>query len=388
MITVVVLGVEENDLRVAGVEAIKNADAVVVKTALTPTYNYFIKNNIPCVLLDDYYNQANDFEELNQNIFKYLQKAAEGINLVYAVNGCGADDGSVILLAKNMDLKIISGVSHGDKALNFMPSSSNMCYSAYDILGMSVFMPQKRVVLTVREIDNSMLAGDLKIKLTAVYGDEADAILVTSGKAKKICLCEMDREKKYDYSTTLIIPPVSLLKAERYDFADLIEIMYVLTGDNGCPWDKAQTHESIRINVIEEAYELVQAIDNGDLTNLCEETGDVLLQAVFHGIIGEIDGEYDNIDTLTMLCKKLIFRHTHIFGENKAANATEALKSWDAAKGVEKQHTTLTEKMESIPKNLPALLYAYKMQKVAVKCGFDWPNIEGTYDKLNEEICE
>lgn len=388
MITVVGLGIKESDITLSGVEAIRDAEIVVVKTALTPTYNYFLKNGIKTVLLDDFYDNAEDFASLDQKIADYIIKTSENKNLVYAVNGSGVDDGSVVLLKSLADIKIIPGVSYASGALTNSPFTSYLAYSAYDIMSMSVFMPQKRVPLTVKEIDNPFLASELKLKLCAVYGENQPAIIINNGKTKNILLFELDREKNYDYSTMLIIPSVELMTAERYDFADLLEIMAVLLGENGCPWDKSQTHESIRINAIEEAYELVEAIDKRDVDNMCEETGDLLLQSVFHSLLGEAEGEYDMTDTLTVLCKKLIGRHTHIFGANKAANPDEALKSWEAAKGVEKHHITLTEKMESIPKSLPALLYAYKMQKVAVKCGFDWRDIDGTYDKLDEEIKE
>lgn len=136
-----------------------------------------------------------------------------------------------------------------------------------------------------------------------------------------------------------------------------------LRGECGCEWDRAQTHESIRINLIEEAYELVEAIDCADRDMMLEESGDVLMQAVFHTQIASESGEFDYSDMLTALCRKLLDRHTHIFGENHANNADEALNFWNEAKKKEKKYTSNTDAMQRVPKNLPSLLYAEKSRK-------------------------
>lgn len=175
---------------------------------------------------------------------------------------------------------------------------------------------------------------------------------------------------------------------KRYDFSDLIEIMTRLRAKDGCEWDKAQTHESIRINLIEEAYELVEAIDAKDKDMMLEEIGDVLLQAVFHAHIAMDEKMFDYSDVLYELCHKLITRHTHIFGDNHASNAEEALNFWTAAKKEEKKYSNFTDSMERVPKNLPALLYAEKIQKRAKKCGFDFPDLESAENKVKEELFE
>lgn len=160
----------------------------------------------------------------------------------------------------------------------------------------------------------------------------------------------------------------SLFK-DRYSYGDLIHIMQRLTGEGGCPWDIAQTHESIRINAVEEAYELVAAINNNDIDNMAEETGDLLLQSVLHANIADRQGEFTMLDVIDRLCKKLVGRHTHIFGDNKAGNAAEALASWDAAKAKEKQAKDLRAQLESLSQDMPSLLYAQKAIKKMVKAG-------------------
>ncbi len=172
-----------------------------------------------------------------------------------------------------------------------------------------------------------------------------------------------------------------LLNKEKYDFSDLMAIMNFLTAPDGCPWDRVQTHESIRINMVEEAYEAVEAIDNRDDANMIEELGDVLLQVVFHCDMAERDGRFTLGEVVDELCRKLVYRHTHIFGENKASNSEEALSFWEKAKAVEKKASTLSEQLDRLPDTFPALLKGQKAFKKAVKSGANFTS-EGLEQKL------
>ena len=184
------------------------------------------------------------------------------------------------------------------------------------------------------------------------------------------------------------VPPLSFKDKRRHDFADLVKIMRRLCADDGCEWDKAQTHESIRANAVEEAYELVEAIDNRDIANMREECGDVMLQSVFHCEIAEKNGEFDLSDALTELCEKLITRHPHVFGDVVANNAEESLASWEAAKAKEKGAYRASDKMKRVAKALPAVERALKIQKAAAKAGFDFESAEAAAQKLPEETAE
>ncbi|ODU55600.1 MAG: nucleoside triphosphate pyrophosphohydrolase [Clostridium sp. SCN 57-10] len=177
-------------------------------------------------------------------------------------------------------------------------------------------------------------------------------------------------------------------KIERYDFNDLLALMEQLRGEGGCPWDREQTHQSIRRNFIEEVYEACEAIDNEDNTHLCEELGDVLLQVVFHAHIAQSDGAFDMTDVTDGICRKLILRHPHIFGEVSVSGSAEVLDNWEEIKRREKQQETYTQAMDEVAKSLPALIYAEKMQKRARKAGFDWDDVSGALDKVREETDE
>ncbi len=173
-----------------------------------------------------------------------------------------------------------------------------------------------------------------------------------------------------------------------YDVSDLRHIVKILRGEGGCPWDREQTHESIRREFIEEVYEAVEAIDEGSPEHLKEELGDVLLQVVFHASLEEDAGRYDLDAVADGVCKKLILRHPHVFGDVSVADSAEVLQNWDKIKRVEKHQATVTSSLESVAKSLPALWRAEKIQKKAAKAGFDWESIAGALDKIDEEAAE
>ena len=173
-----------------------------------------------------------------------------------------------------------------------------------------------------------------------------------------------------------------------YDVNDLRRLVSVLRGENGCPWDREQTHESIRRCMLEEAYEAAEAIDEGDTLHLREELGDVMLQVMFHSDIEADAGHFDLDEVADAECKKLILRHPHVFGDVQVSGSDEVLKNWDEIKRSEKNQPTVTSAMDSVAKCLPALWRAEKVQKKAAKVGFDWPDADGALSKTEEELSE
>lgn len=179
-----------------------------------------------------------------------------------------------------------------------------------------------------------------------------------------------------------------LLGKNRYTFDDYRKLMYLLRAPGGCPWDRAQTHESIRENFIEETYEVIEAIDKGDKKLLCEELGDVLMQVLFHIEMAEEDGDFTLEDVTTGSVQKLIYRHPHIFADGNAKTADEVLATWDTLKAAEKHRKTVASSMESVPRQLPALMRAAKVGKKAAKVGFDFANAADAAQKIAEETGE
>lgn len=175
---------------------------------------------------------------------------------------------------------------------------------------------------------------------------------------------------------------------DKYGIEDLLEIMTMLRSPNGCPWDREQDHNSIRANFIEETYEVLEAIDNEDIENLREELGDVLLQVVFHTEMEREKGVFDFDDVCHDICHKLIIRHPHVFADVSADTPEEVLKNWEAIKAKTKGIKKASDSMSTVPKHLPALMRARKVQKKAADVGFDWDEAEGAFEKITEETAE
>lgn len=175
---------------------------------------------------------------------------------------------------------------------------------------------------------------------------------------------------------------------EKYTYEDLLEIMRILRCPEGCVWDREQDHKSIRRSFIEETYEAVEAIDNDDPVLLQEELGDVLLQVVFHAQIEAEAGRFTMDDVADGICKKMIYRHPHVFGSVEVKNSDDVLTNWDALKQKEKHQKSTTETLESVARSLPGLIRAEKVQHKAAKVGFDWDEVSGALDKVREETAE
>ena len=174
----------------------------------------------------------------------------------------------------------------------------------------------------------------------------------------------------------------------RYDYNDLLDVIRILRSPKGCPWDREQTHASIRRGMLEEAYEACEAIDHDDPDMLCEELGDVLMQVVFHADIERDRNRFTMDDVIDGVVKKLVFRHPHVFGDAHEDSAESVLVSWEALKRQEKGQASTTEALDSVARSLPGLWRAEKLQSKAAKVGFDWPDVNGAMDKLDEEVAE
>jgi tetrapyrrole methylase family protein/MazG family protein len=169
-------------------------------------------------------------------------------------------------------------------------------------------------------------------------------------------------------------------------FDALVEIIARLRAPDGCPWDRQQTHTTLRGNLLSECYEVMEALDEGDASKLCEELGDLLLQIVLHAQIADDNGEFKIGDVIQNITEKIVHRHPHVFGSGKASDANEVMHNWEALKREEREEGA--SMLEGVPKNMPALGYSYEIQRRVARVGFDWEDIEGVIEKLVEEIRE
>lgn len=341
--------------------------------------------NVPFETLDGVYEKSRNFETLKKNLAAEVLSRAQGCNhLCYCVDGGVHEDASARLLLSRKGVTCIEGVTKGAYAASKANVSGGVqSVSAYDIADVKLTLP-----LVVYDIDSRDLAGDVKLLLSERFGDEAEAFLLHGGNGKKISLFEADRGEECDYSTMLVLYDTPLLQKKKFDLDDFMQVLRALRAPDGCPWDRVQTHESIRINMIEEAYELVDAIDADDPDKICEECGDVLMQAAFHTLMEEERGNFTLTDMLTMLCEKLITRHTHVFGKDEAKSADGALSVWDKNKMAEKHQTTYAQSVNDVPACFPALLRAQKVAKRVEKGGWDQDVASVAEEQLLGELKE
>lgn len=334
--------------------------------------------------LDAVYEKSRNYDSLAKNIAAEVVRRSEGKDLCYCVDGGVSEDRAARLLLKRKDVSVIDGVSKGERAAARAGlTGAYTSVSAFEVNGRELTLP-----LVVYDVASRELAGDMKLALAEKFGDEAPALYLHGETQKPLPLYEADRQEYYDGETALVLFDVPLLEKKRFGFAEVVEILRRLRAPDGCPWDRAQTHESIRINALEEAYELVDAIDRKDSDRMREEAGDVLMQALFHTLIEEERGAFTVTDVLSGLCEKLITRHTHVFGQDKASGADGALSVWDKNKMKEKGQETYSDAVNDVPECFPALLRAQKIAKRVCKGGWNFMSFEKNLDKLYEELDE
>lgn len=393
MITVIGLGVEKDDLTGRGEaivrEAAKTGRPIVVRTAHTRSYETVKALNVPHECLDSVYESSRNFATLAKNLAKAVVE--KGQEAVYLVDGAATEDNSVKALVKRCrgKIEIVDGVSKTTamvRAAGFA-GCSYTAISAYELMEKAK-AGNLSLPLVVYDVDDRAFASDVKLVLGSLYGEETQARFIYGGKAKRISLFELDRQKEYDYTTAVAIEEIPLLKKQRFTTEDLYEIVTRLRAPDGCPWDRVQTSESIKMSAIEEAYELVDAIDQDDDEKILEETGDLLLQVIFHAVIKAETGAFDLTDVTTGVCEKLITRHTHVFGEDKAMDGESALSVWEKNKMTEKRQVTFADAVNDVPKGFPAAMRAQKIGKRAAKAGMDFVDAKAAAKRLEEELKE
>lgn len=399
MIKVVGLGPGAIDsLTIGTLEILKNGKNIYLRTEKHPTVDYLKAIGIKFETYDNRYEENNNFDDVYRAIAENLiDKHKLYGDIIYGVPGHPlVAETSVKLLielcAKNkIDIEIFPAVSFIDaviQSLKLDPIEGLKIIDAFDI-GNQVL--DKRVGLLITQVYSLSIASDVKLALLEYYEADMEIYFVRAAGIKelestrKIYLYELDRQKDIDYLTSIYIP--KKLDATK-DFYDLIQVVDTLRDENGCAWDKEQTHESLKKCLIEECYEVLEAIDEKDEDNIIEELGDVLLQVIFHARIGEEEGYFNINDVICGITNKMINRHPHIFKRLESKTTKQVLESWENIKSKEKQFNSYTDALKHIPKNLPGLMKAVKVQQKAAKIGFDFECIEDAMEKVFEELKE
>ncbi len=383
-------------LTVAAREAVLGAKRLYLQTQEHPSAAWVRQAGLAYESMDDLYAASEDFDALNAAIALRLFSAGE--DAAFAVPGRGP--GKALMLALSAKAKetgcklaILPGPGYGDAAM--AAAGADFIHEEVRILPANALpLPlDPSTPLCVEEVDTPIRAGEVKLALGEYYPDEFPVLFCTMEEdggyhCESIPLFELDRQKRYFAATTLLLEGTGFEGLTRHGINGLTAVMARLRAPGGCPWDAEQTHESLKSSLLEESYEVLDAIDRKDMDALCEELGDLLLQVVFHAQIEQEVSSFTLRDVATGIVNKLIYRHPHVFGQTRVNSSAEVLVNWEELKKKEKQLLTATEAMQAVPRAFPALLRAYKIQKKAAHVGFDWPDATGALDKLNEETEE
>ena len=389
-ITVVSLGPGDPDLvNPKTIRTLENAACLILLTGKHRMSQWLSGRGIPFSTLDGFFEEAADFEELRNMISAHLWDKARISSLVYAVPDASSDL-SVRTLYRTMPasgiITVIPGTGYSDVFLS--SSLSSLCESdlrilpAYELL---TKIPDPDTSLLVVELDNALLAGQVKCLLSDYLEDEKEVVFLQGEKAPRfIPLYELDRQHGYDHQSAVLIPASVSLQRSRFLFNDLVHIMDRLRSPGGCPWDREQTHTSLRPYLIEEAWECVAAIDQNDMDHLSEELGDLLFQIVFHASIGSSFDEFTLVDVISSICRKMIRRHPHVFAGSSFSDHEALRISWETIKREETGRQTVPESLEDVSEALPSLKYAEKMLKKISQI----PSAKRTPDMILPQLAE
>ena len=385
-------------LTIGALKELKNNKNIYFRTEKHPTVDFLKDEGIKFESYDHAYEKYDSFDDVYKYIAEDLiTKVKDDEDLIYAVPGHPlVAEKSVINLIElckenNIQYEVLPAVSFVDammEALQVDPIEGVKIIDAFDMKNQIL---DKRVGTIITQVYNNFIASEVKLRLLEGYEDDTEIIFVRAAgvegleSIRKIPLYELDWQEDIDYLTSIYIPKDL---GNKKDFQDLLDIIETLRNPGGCPWDREQTHESLKSALLEECYEVIDAIENEDEDALIEELGDVLLQVVFHASIGKEDGYFDIMDVIGGISNKMINRHPHVFGNEEANTSEQVLVNWDEIKKEEKGIKTLTEEMQNIAKSLPATTRAYKVQKKAKKVGFDWNDVNYAMDKVKEELNE
>ncbi len=390
--TIHILGLGPSDaslLTVAAKDLLSSAIPVILRTRHHPVVAD-IDPEGAMASCDDLYTAGESFDTVYERICDRILDTAQRGDVIYAVPGhpLVAEQSVDLLLRRTgeagIETRLLSGLSYVDVAATALRrdlGGIQLC----DALDLRI--DSWRPALIAQLYDRDTVSA-LKLELLDIYPAEHPVVVLhdlglPSESAKTLPLAELDHQA-YAYLDTLFIPELAPEEDVRR-FDGMFHVVARLNAPDGCPWDREQTHESLRKHLLEEAYEALDAIDSGDPAVIAEEMGDVLLQVLMHAEVGRRDGTFSFGDVTEHITRKLIRRHPHVFGTAEAESAEQVWQSWEQLKKQEKPDRSV---LDGIPKDLPALAASQSIQGRARRIGFDWPDIEGPLDKLIEEVRE
>lgn len=381
-------------LTVGNYRRISSAKKIFARTAEHPCVQELMTEGICVESFDEIYASEPSFEQVYESITERLRKELEkGSEVIYVVPGHPMVAEKTVQLiveklAQEYEVVIHPAMSFVDeifRVLKFDPIDGVLIrnYDALNGVGLT-----GKEWLIIPQVYNKLIASEVKLDLMNSYPDEAwvyitKALGTPVEQVDKLPLFEMDHGS-YDHLTTIVLPPNS----EVISLSRLTNVMTLLRSEQGCAWDREQTHDTLKPCLIEESYEVLDAIEKKDMYNLCEELGDLLMQVVFHAQLASEEDEFDIQDVLQGIIQKMIRRHPHVFGEENAETADDVILTWDRIKQEEKTGGNDEVDFFNDPLGLPALMWASSTQRRVAKVGFDWSDLDGPWGKVQEELLE
>ncbi|WP_017754926.1 bifunctional methyltransferase/pyrophosphohydrolase YabN [Calidifontibacillus oryziterrae] len=399
-ITVVGLGSSDFEQMPIGVyRKLKNAKCLFLRTKEHPVVNSLLGEGIKFQTFDRDYETNEQFEEVYEQIVKKLFAMVKDEDVTYAVPGHPlVAERTVQLLLKRAkeeqcEVVIEGGQSFFDAMFTALKIDPIEGFQFLDgtALHESDYHLNQHVI--IGQVYDAFIASEVKLTLMERLPDDYEVVIVTAAgsseeQIKKVPLYELDHVAELSNLTSVYIPPVQKEELLYQEFQTLRGVISALRGPNGCPWDREQTHESLKKYLVEETYEVLDAIEKGDDDLLVEELGDVLLQVMLHAQIGEDEGFFSINDVIRAITEKMIRRHPHVFANVSVESAEDVVANWDEIKRKEKKTEQEKSILDGIPQELPSLYRAFELQKKAAKVGFDWIEVEPMWAKVNEELKE
>lgn len=382
-LTIVGVGLEAGNLTFAAAEHLQSGAKVILHTDRIGCAEWLRSKGIEFTSLDDLYETCPDFDEHALAAANAVIQAAEENDVVYAVYDI-RDRSVQQILAQRKKTDVIAGPPT-EGALFALAEGCTRMLEASDWENYHL-SAQENVI--IREIDSRALASEVKLKLMDVYPEESTAYLLSGdGSIARLPLFDLDRYKQYDHRTCAFIrAEKDVTKLERFGFDELVQIMQRLQAPDGCSWDRAQTHSSLRACMLEETYEVIEAIDAEDPDHLYDELGDLMMNIVMQAIIAEKHGEFELGDCTTAICRKMISRHTHIFGGDSAGDPEAVMDLWTRNKMKERGQDKYSQVLREVSKALPALMRAEKIIRKAKGSGMADELIEKAKSAISGNI--
>lgn len=376
------------------------AGTVYLRTMEHPVVKELEQEGVQFESFDLIYEKYDRFEQVYQEISEILMEKAAAGTIIYAVPGhpIVAEQTVQILLAKGkergIEIELGGGQSFIDsifQALKVDPIDGFQLLDGNSLTREAINLHQHVII---GQVYDTYVASNVKLTLMERLPDDYRIFVVSAAGSdnesiEEVVLYELDRVVKVNNLTSVYVPPVNEEVILYKEFTKLRQVIAQLRGPNGCPWDKKQSHSSLKKYLIEEAYELIEAINEDDIDHMIEELGDVLLQIMLHAQIGEDEGYFSIDDVIEGVTSKMIRRHPHVFGTVEVSGVEDVLTNWEEIKSREKSSKVdEASLLDKVNLSQPSLMRAYELQKEAAKVGFDWQEVAPVWDKVKEELQE